>query len=70
MEWPVWIEYLTSLSHLLLTLNGSTTVFIYLLKHRAIVVETVCPSWTFTAAEDIIQQVMVMAKLRLSLTSV
>ena len=35
MVWPPWIEYLSSLSHLLLTLNGSTTVFIYLFKHRA-----------------------------------
>ena len=33
--WPKWIEYAASLSHLLITLNASSDVFIYFIKHRS-----------------------------------
>ena len=33
--WPDWIEYISSISHLLITLNASSDVFIYFLKHRS-----------------------------------
>ena len=34
-SWPEWIEYVSSISHLLITLNASSDVFIYFIKHRA-----------------------------------
>ena len=33
-EWPEWLQVTTHFSHLLTTLNGSTSVYIYLVKHR------------------------------------
>ena len=34
-NWPDWIEYISSTSHLLIALNASADVFIYFLKHRS-----------------------------------
>ena len=34
-HWPDWIEYISSVSELLITLNASSDVFIYFMKHRA-----------------------------------
>ena len=34
-SWPDWIENISSISELLITLNASSDVFIYFLKHRA-----------------------------------
>ncbi|XP_023341605.1 FMRFamide receptor [Eurytemora carolleeae] len=33
LEWPVWIEYTTYISHLLTTFNGTVNVLIYFIKH-------------------------------------
>ena len=33
--WPEWIEYISSISHLLITINASSDVFIYFMKHKA-----------------------------------
>ena len=35
LMWPEWIECISSISHLLITLNASSDVFIYFMKHKA-----------------------------------
>ena len=42
LDWPVWIEYVTYTSHLLTTINCSTNVFIYFIKHKDTMAETCC----------------------------
>ena len=44
LDWPVWIEYVTYTSRLLTTINCSTNVFIYFIKHRAeLMASCICP---------------------------
>jgi len=33
LKWPIWVEYITCLSHLLTTLNSSVNFYIYLFKY-------------------------------------
>ena len=34
MSWPLWVEYLTNISHLTTTINSSVNFYIYIAKHR------------------------------------
>ena len=44
LDWPVWVEYVTYTSHFLTTLNGSTNIFIYFIKHKAeLLASCICP---------------------------